>query len=734
MRGRKAVGVVVGKAASAPRKMVPQPILEVLDEREIVTDDLKALTSWLQERYCCSPSQAIRCVLPTVPPVTREEVVVLQATCPLEVALLLGEQHPLDTELLRYLEPRGRALRRSLPGRDDRTEQDLALTRLRREGHISLQMMEKVRVPHSRVSQWVSLEKPDGRGTTAARVTSFLRSRGGSCSTEALRVECGLSASALRKLAAKGIVTLHTPPHGPDGELPRLPDELTAAKAQLVVDSNAESYIVRRPPGVSLLPLWAQLARDTLSRGREVLFLSPEVARAREAAERFERWFGGRVALLHGSMTPGQREAAWSSIRSGRTPFVVGTRTAVFAPLRNVGLAIIDDEHDAAHKSEETPRYHARRVLLERARTWDATVILSSATPSLESYHDALEGRARVVGVGDGSAPVAELLDMTDPSQKTLSWHVSATLAADLQQIVDQNLCAVLVHNRRGFSSFLVCKDCGHVPRCDRCEVPLVYHRRERRMQCHHCGLILRAPDTCAECDGINLVPRGTGTERIESDVRRLVPGASIECLEAGRPVPDVEHAHVVVATQAVLRHTPWERIAVVSLLEAELSLAFPDFRAGEHTFQLITALREWAARCTNSPRLIVQSRCPSTPCIELACEGKYHEYAVGELAARDAVGYPPYRSLVRVEITSPREPEALRVARNAARRLSRVAEVLGPSPAPIPRLRERFRYQLLVRSDPETDLPRKACRALKTLKLPRGARVIVDADPVVMS
>jgi primosomal protein N' (replication factor Y) len=733
LRTRRAVGVVVGKTASAPRRKTPQPILDVLDEEEIVTDELRALASWIQERYCCTPTQAIRCVLPAVLTVTREEAVVLQTACPLEVAMLLGEQHPLDAELLRYLEPRKRALRRNLPGREDRAEQDRALDRLRREGHVSVEFTERVRVPQPRVQHWVSLERPEALGATAARLVPFLRSRGGSCSAETLTEEYGLSRPALRRLVTAGALTLHRAPHDDAEQLPELPAGLNHAREALEASQTHGSCSVLRSGGVPLHGLWGHLASGVLSTGRGVLVLAPEVADARDTADRLGRWFPGQVALLHGGMTAGQREAACEGIRAGRTPLVVGTRTAVFAPVRSVGLAILDQEPDPAYKSEETPRYHARQVLLERARTWKATVILSSATPSLESYHNVLERRWQLVEVSGAPAPTADLIDMTDPSQRTSSWHLSATLAADLQRVVDQGLCAVLLHNRRGYASFLVCKDCGLVPRCERCEVPLVFHRRERKMRCHHCGLVVSAPDTCAGCNGINLVPRGTGTERVEADVHRLVPNASIVCLEAGRPVPDVEHAHVVVATQALLRRAPWDRIAVVSLLEAELSLGFPDFRAGEHTFQIITALRQWVAACGCAPRVLVQSRSPSTPCIALACEGRYHDYAVEELAARRTVGYPPYRTLVRIETNSPRESEALRVARNAARKLSQFAEVLGPSPAPISRLRGRFRYQLLARSDPQNDLAHLVCEAVGRLKVPRGVRLIVDPDPVSM-
>ncbi len=550
---------------------------------------------------------------------------------------------------------------------------------------------------------------------------------------ETLREECGLSRSTVKRLVGAGSLSLHPPPHGLAERLPELPAELRQAKDSIGRGPTSGCSVLLRPAGLSLHGLWGHMAGHALSEGKAVLVLLPEVASAREVADRFESWFPGRVALLHGGMTPGQRENAWSRITSGRTPLVVGTRSAVFAPLNNVGLAIMEDEHDPAYKNEETPRYHARRVLLTRASRWEARVVLSSAAPCLESYRGTLDGKLNLVNVQGGCVSAATLIDMTDPSEGTRSWHLSRTLAADLRRVVDHQLCAVLVHNRRGYASFLVCKDCGLVPRCTRCDVPLAYHRGDKQMRCHHCGSVFGVPDTCTRCNGINLVPRGTGTERIQTDVQRLVPAASVVCLEAGRPAPDVEHANIVVATQAILRHVPWERVATVALLEAELSLGFPDFRAGERTFQLITALRDWATRCSSPPRLIVQSRSPQTPCIQLACEGRYHDYAVEELAARRAVGYPPYQSLVRVEIASPDESEALRVAKNAGRRFSRIAEVLGPAPAPIPKLRGRFRYQLLVRSDPDTDLPYLVCKAAGRMRPPRGLRLIVDADPVSM-
>jgi primosomal protein N' (replication factor Y) len=734
LRKRKAVGVVLSKVARAPRGREPSEVLEVLDPSPVVPPDLLTLSSWLEERYCCSAPQSLKTVTPSVPAVVRDTVVVLRTACPMEVALLLEEEHPLEAAILRHLSQKGQASRRSLPEGSDRADLERALKRLAREGHLAAEAVERVHIPHARTPQWVSLERAGGTADRVMRVVRFLRDRGGTCSAEALKEELGTGAAEIRRLSAAGVISVHRPPHSDATPLPQLTAELAGLRAAVLSGTTDQPLVLRRTPGLELLPLWGHLARATLEAGESVVVLYPEVARARAAADQLERWFPGKVAALYGTLSPGRKEKAWASLISGETPLLVGTRTAAFGPLARVGLAVMNDEDDRAYKSEETPRYHAREVLLQRSRSWESRVVLSSLCPSLESFAETEQGDWHFAETNTDPDPPAELVDLTDPAERGARWHISATLASCLADCLRRDTCAVVVHNRRGFSPFLLCRDCGYTPQCPRCEIPLVYHRREGRLDCHHCGFSLPVPDTCDRCNGIGLVPRGTGGERVEEEVARVVPGASVAFLEARRPMPDVAHTHVVVATQALLRQQPWEGISVVALLEAELGLGFPDFRASERTFQLITALRDWAARCPDSPRVIVQSRCPETPCIALACGGKYRDYAASELELRSAVGYPPFRSLVRVEVSSPDEAEARRVARRAASGLRRTAEVLGPSAAPLPKLRDRHRYQLLVKGDPGEELARETCKRLRRLRLPRGVRLVVDPDPVSMT
>ncbi len=733
LRKRKAVGIATRKVPSPPRGKPPQPILEVLDSAEVVSPDLMSVAGWLQDRYCCSLPQALRCVSPPIPRARRDEIVKLLTASTGEVAVLLEREHPLEAEILRYLAHTHRAPTRLLPGRDDPEARDRAVARLRKEGHVALESEERVSIPKARVEHWASVERSDPVGRAARRVVAFIQSQRGTCSVDAIKDELRVPASQIRRLTASGVISLHPPPHAPRCDVPQLPGDLATVRERAATAGDHSPLLIRRSPGFSLLPLWLDLISEVLERGRSALLLYPEVTQAQAAADQLERCLPGDVVLLHGRMPPGRRNSSWSKVCTHQPSVVVGTRSAAFAPLVDAGLVIVEEEHDKAYKSEEVPRYHAREVVLERARRWGARTILSSLSPSLESYGHVLDRGWHYLDMGGSNGPEAELVDLTDPQEATSWWHFSATLTAALQHSFSRDLGAVLLHNRRGFASFLLCQDCGTIPRCGRCEVPLVFHKRLKQLRCHHCNQAIAVPDICSNCRGINLKPRGTGTERIERALHVLLPEASVACVDAAGPLPDVEQSHVVVGTQAILRRSPWEGIALVAVLEAELGLGFPDFRASEHTYQFITAVRDWTARCTDNPRFVVQSRCTDNAAVRCACTGEYDDFASQELALRREVGYPPYRSLVRVEVGSQSQSDASRTARRAARMLSKAGDVVGPSAAPLPRLRGRYRYQLLVKGEPGENLAGDVCQRLRRLSLRRGVRLTVDPDPVSM-
>jgi primosomal protein N' (replication factor Y) len=570
---------------------------------------------------------------------------------------------------------------------------------------------------------------------------------------------------ALRELVEAGLVALDTLEtwHNPlaGRVIPRSePLPLTAAQT-VALAAILAPHAAATPPVVLLhgvtgsgkTEVYLQALAAHLAAGRRGIVLVPEIALTPQAMLRFAGRFPGRVALLHSGLTDGERLDEWRRIRAGLVDVVVGSRSALFAPVDRLGLIVVDEEHESAYKQDErAPTYHARDAAIVLGRLAGATVVLGSATPSVESSWRARSGEYQLIELserapagGAGVAPQLPPVTLVDLRAELRAGNTSI-LGAALQQALAETLAAgqqaVLFLNRRGTASAVICRDCGYVALCGRCDVPLTYHAAHRALLCHYCGRRQAPPLTCPHCWGASIRYFGLGTERVEAAVRRLHPRARV--LRWDRDTARTRQAHeellaafasrqadVLVGTQMIAKGLDLPAVTLVGVVSADIALYLPDFRAAERAFQLLTQVAGRAGRGELAGRVIVQTFNPDHFCIQAAAHHDYDDFYQAEIIGRHRYGYPPFRQFARFTYTHADRHAAQVEATVLAARLEQLirerhleqTDIVGPAPAFMERLRGNYRWQLIARGP---DL-RPLLHALTAGDLPHGWALDVD-------
>lgn len=493
---------------------------------------------------------------------------------------------------------------------------------------------------------------------------------------------------------------------------------------------------------------------EAVAEGRQAIVLVPEISLTPQTIRRFKALFG-RIAVLHSHLTGGQRYEQWLAIRRGEAQVVIGPRSAVFAPVPNLGIVVVDEEHENTFKQEEpAPRYNARDVAIVRAQRAGALVVLGSATPSLESFHNARRGKygyvllpRRVMGL---RMPPVEIVDMTQElaDQKRLVF-ISRRLEALMRQALDAGGQVMLFLNRRGFSTLVYCPRCHHAIRCPKCEIPAVYHRRRGVVLCHYCGEHVAPPAICPACKVSRMLLFGAGTERIEDEIARKFPALGLARMDSDTTRGRAAHqelierfrsgdARILIGTQMIAKGLDFPQVNLVGVVSADTALFLPDFRAAERTYQLVEQVAGRAGRGPLGGRVVVQTTNPEHLSIVAASRHDYRLFADTELAQRLELGYPPFGHLLRIVATAPRRPEAERRCAQLAERLAALRtqpplEVLGPADCPLATLKGRARVQLLVKARDRRSL-HAAAQALRPFAGAAGkTAVALDVDPLSM-
>jgi primosomal protein N' (replication factor Y) len=536
----------------------------------------------------------------------------------------------------------------------------------------------------------------------------------------------------------------------------RLTTEQAAAFSRLSAMALSRRFQVALLHGVTgsgKTELYVRLAAAVRESGRRVLMLVPEIALTPVVASVFRHAFGERVAIQHSGLSDGERHDQWQRIRRGDVDVVVGTRSAVFAPLERVGLIVVDEEHDASYKQEESPRYHGRDVAIIRGQRAGALVVLGSATPSMESYYNATTGRyERVVlekRVLDRPLAAVTVVDMRgEYAERGPDVVLSRALGEAIAARLERREQALVLLNRRGFATAVFCRQCAGTMDCPNCSVSLVVHGEgaARRARCHYCNFTMRVPAVCPHCAGPYLEQAGYGTERVEAEVRRLCPqarvarldrdairrkGALTEILSRFR-AGDID---VLVGTQMIAKGHDFPRVTLVGVVSADVGLGLADFRASERTFQLLTQVAGRAGRGDEPGEAIVQTIYPDHYSIQLARRQDYRAFFERELTFRQQMRYPPFQSLVNTVVRSRTFGGAMDDAADVVRRMREGADaagvrVLGPAPAPLGKLRGEYRAQLLAKGSNRTRM-RALLQSAIAARPDLDKRIVVDVDPV---
>lgn len=630
--------------------------------------------------------------------------------------------------------------------------------------------------PENRSDAIAFIEQNGRRAPAQARILTVLQHDApGTSGWERglLLKEAGASPGSLAALVQRGLVVEETAASGEAGAggegdglaaggmgagvrpalTPEQRDALAVIEARLAENPGARPVLLQGVTGSGKTEVYMRAAEGVLTQGGQALVLVPEIALTPQAVARFRARFGPRVALLHSRLAPGERLREWWRVRRGEAPLVVGTRSAVFAPLTKLRLIVVDEEHEPSYKQDEAPRYHARDVAWERARRAGALLVLGSATPSAETYVRATQGEMeRIVlatRVHGRALPPVELVDMRQELKEGHRGILSRRLLEDMGRVLAEGHQVILFLNRRGYSSFVLCRECGGTVSCPDCAVSLTYHAAGNELRCHYCDRREPLPERCPHCRSPLLRRFGTGTQRVEEAVKVAFPDVSIARMDwdTTRRKGEMERllaefrrgdARILIGTQMVAKGHDFPRVALVGAIAADSGLHLPDFRAAERTFQLLTQVAGRAGRADVEGRVIVQTYNPDHYSIRAAQRGDASFFFSHDLPFRRAGGYPPFRYLARLLVAG-EDGRAVRNAALQARReagpaLQRLAvDVLGPAPAPIPRIQGRHRWHIVVKG-PRRDDVREAAGIMRQHVYriaPQGISLGVDVDPM---
>src|SRR5436853_2849982 len=575
-----------------------------------------------------------------------------------------------------------------------------------------------------------------------------------------------LNVSTLRALAKRGLVKITEravarDPHAGEQFIPGpellLNEEQTAAFATIVraISSSEEAkpILLHGVTGSGKTEIYLQAIRETLTRNRTAIVLVPEISLTPQTVERFKSRFAESqddVAVLHSHLSEGERHDEWHKVHSGRARIVIGARSAVFAPLKNLGLIVVDEEHETSYKQEEAPRYHARDVAVVRAKMEQCAVLLGTATPSLESYYNATQHKYRLLNltqrVDACQMPLMRIVDLRLERRKE---KVAAILSEKLRSAITARLekreQTILFLNRRGFSTSLLCSNCGEARNCPNCSVALTFHRGAARLSCHLCGHTAAVPKKCPACSQDTLIYVGFGTEKVEANAAQLFPDATVRRMDADsmsrkdayRETLQAFRAgkiDILVGTQMIAKGLHFPNVTLVGIINADLALHMPDFRAGERTFQLLTQVAGRAGRGETPGEVFVQPYTPFSPSIQFARHHDFAGYFEQELEFRERCNFPPFKHAILITVRSAHEGRAKLSAETLKRRLSEALPkefTLGDAtPAPLEKLQGQYRFHILIRGQAIMPLSRLVRETLDKLPFPEDVTVAVDVDP----
>ena len=777
--GKRLVTGCVVALRDTPAVDTPKFVADLLDDQPALTPELVELTHWMADYYVASWGETIRAALPRALQSDSVESATLttegrQATADSHRTALEGR---ILTSLSQHRSLTLKQLQRQLAARGVRH----AIQRLAAAGLVEVsqkvsapklpaltELTFELALPATEVKAIVqTLER---RAPQQAAVLRYVL-QAGQCPAAELRRHVPHTSQVIKALEEKGLLRRVPRERGstlawrteeafldePTVTLNLAQREAFERICQLLQEDQFAPVLLHGVTGSGKTEVYMRAIATALARGKRVIYLVPEIALTPQLLTRMHARFGQAVAVLHSRLTRGERLDEWSRVHKQQASIAIGPRSAVFAPLERVGLIIVDEEHDPSYKQEDAPRYLARDVAIMRAKLANAVVVLGSATPSLESFSNAHQKRYHYLQLPDRvrtqDLPPVVIVDLRREENRA---GVGEVLSYPLRQAIAARMVrgeqTLLFLNRRGYATFVQCHDCGFICQCPRCSVTLTFHLDERLLKCHYCQYSSQPPETCPACRGTRVEYFGTGTQKVEREVRRLFPRARVARMD--RDATGGRHAYqdilerlargeidILIGTQMITKGHDFPRITLVGVVSADVTLGLPDFRAAERTFQVLTQVAGRAGRGEVSGEVIIQTYAPQHYAIQHAQTHHFLGFYAEEMTYRRRLGYPPAVRLAALRFDG-RDPQAVEQFCQAFvalfRPYIRQAEgvtILGPAPAVLAKLKNRYRWHLLVKA-PTTrrlhEVIEQGFSALKQAAIPRnGVRLAIDVDPI---
>src|SRR5688500_16906918 len=713
-RNKKEIGIVLG-AAEAREGVRYKDVIAAPDDAPAVDAPMLALCRWIAEYYLVPLGVALRCALP---------------------AALTGAAAPVPTRKTR---------------------------RVLQIGHELPSLLRRDRI-FARAPQQRALYE-------------LLEAVGGRATIEHLHEQLPFSPSVLRGLVARGLAeiveeTVSRDPfltrerRAPDAHVPTQPQQ--RAIHRLSVAEPGQVALLHGVTGSGKTLVYLELLRRVvLDEGKSAIVLVPEIALTPQTVDRFRAVFGDQIAVLHSALSDGERYDAWLALRRGEKRIAVGARSAIFAPLRDLGAIVVDEEHESSYKQGEAPRYHAREVAIVRARAEGAVVVLGSATPSLESWTNAQSGKYELLTLperaGLAQLPRVGVVDLraervkSPPSEApdadaAFAAAISPALADALRQRLLRREQSILLLNRRGYAAFVQCGTCGDVATCPNCSISLTYHRTPERLVCHYCQHAEPLRTACPRCGGARLRQRGLGTQQVERMLAERFPTARIARMDVDTTSGKWAHTEILdrvaagqvdilLGTQMIAKGLDFPNVTLVGVIDADVGINLPDFRASERCFQLLSQVAGRAGRGPKGGRVLIQTRVPDHHAVVCAVSHDYLRFVREEMPGRGKPPYPPNVRLANIVLSATSEPPVADLAIAAGNWLRELIHsrglhevtVIGPAPCPIERIKNRWRWHLLLKSLEARELTRVSRYFMERFAVPSNVRVTLDRDPVAL-
>ncbi len=731
-----------------------KPIHELMDVVPVLNEELLAMAKWMKKQTVCFEIDALQVMIPSALRAKYEKRFVLNA--PLEE--LPEALHP-------YFDKRPFVRSQDAVEVYGLLKKELERGTIVADTDISQQTaVKKARMIHiaDSIEKLESIEIRPNAKQQVKLMAYFKENIGKVIESSALQKVVGTTLPTIYSLADKGAAEIRNEELYRDPKL--LSDiekkqnlQLTEAQqsAYDAIDASLntpKTFLLHGITGSGKTEIYLQTIEEVLKSGKEAIMLVPEISLTPQMTVRFKERFGDLVAVLHSGLSAGEKYDEWRKIQRAEVKVVVGARSAIFAPFRNLGLIILDEEHESSYKQDDSPRYHARDMAIWRSEYHNCPVILGSATPSLESYARAQKGVYELLVLEKRAKnqplPTVNIVDMREELRNGNRSMFSVPLAEAIRERLERKEQTVLFLNKRGYSSFVLCRDCGTVMQCPNCDISLTYHRSSELMKCHYCGYDEQVPHTCPECESEHIRFFGTGTQKVEEELAKLVPEARVLRMDVDTTRNKGAHekilaafgegkADILLGTQMIAKGLDFPNITLVGVLSADTTLHLPDFRAAEKTYQLLTQVSGRAGRDKLPGTVFVQSYTPEHYAITLAKDQLYEPFFEQEMAMRRASGYPPYYYVVNVQFTHEDLMTVASYADQSVRflqsQLSQSTVIIGPSASLIARVNNRYRYQCLIKYKKEpklADVMQQLIKIYRSEWIKKGATLSIDMNP----